>query len=110
MADKKTNEPGQCSAWKAWIDAEPPGRRLHVQGNCVYPTGGWTITLEKASPQGINPAVLILRKVAKPPQGQATQQVTTYEPTYDQKLGPEENYETVTIIPDNISISVEVVH
>ncbi|MBA3916298.1 MAG: hypothetical protein H0X25_21120 [Acidobacteriales bacterium] len=38
--DSKSKDPGRCSDWKAWIDAEPPGRRLHVQGKCVYPSAG----------------------------------------------------------------------
>ena len=109
MSEKKPH-PGKCSEWKAWIDAEPPGRRLHVQGKCVYPTAGWTITLEKAVPQGVNKAILILNKIAKAPQGPAAQQQTTYTPTYEQKLGADENYETVTIMPENVSVKVEVVH
>jgi hypothetical protein len=109
MPDEKTKDPGKCSDWKAWIDEMPPGRRLHVQGKCEYPTGGWKITLEKASPQGINPAVLIIRKVAKAPQGAATQQITTYEPKYEQKLGPDEKYDQVTIVPDNVTVAVKVI-
>jgi len=110
MSEDKKSDPGKCSDWKAWIDAMPPGRRLHVQGKCVYPTAGWTITLEKAVPPGINPKVLMLNRVAKPPQGAAAQQVTTYTPTYDQKLGPDENYNTVTIMPEKISVHAEVAH
>jgi len=109
MADNKSNDPGKRSDWKAWIDAMPPGRRLYVNGKCVYPTAGWTITLEKANPQGINPAVLILRKTAKAPQGPAAQQMTTYEPKYEQKLGPDEKYEKVTIIPDSVTVDVKVI-
>ena len=109
-ADNTPDDPGRCSAWKAWIDAMPPGRRLHVKGKCVYPTAGWAITLEKAVPQGVNPAVLILNRIAKVPQGPAAQQQTTYEPTYDQKLSEAENYDTVTIMPEKVSVHVEVVH
>lgn len=88
----------------------PPGRRLHVKGKCVYPTAGWTITLEKAVPQGTSPAVLILNRIAKAPQGAPAQQVTTYEPTYDHKLNEGENYDTVTIMPEKLSVHVEVAH
>ena len=109
MSEKKSDH-GKCSDWKAWIDAMPPGRRLHVQGKCVYPTAGWTITLEKAVPQGISKTVLILNRIAKAPQGQAAQQETTYTPTYDQRLGPDENYDTVTIMPEETSVHVDVAH
>lgn len=108
MSEDKKSDPGKCSDWKAWIDAMPPGRRLHVQGKCVYPTAGWTVTLEKAVPQGVNPRVLIVRRIVKAPQGPAAQQETTYVPTYDQKLGPDEKYDTVTIKPEEVSIRVDV--
>lgn len=109
-AENKQNDPGKCMNWKAWIDAEPPGRRLHVSGKCIYPSAGWTITLKKHEPAGINKAVLILARSADPPRGQATQVETTYDAKYEQKLGPDENYNTVTIMPDNVSVKVTVAH
>jgi hypothetical protein len=54
-------EAGRCGDWKAWIDAMPPGRTLHVKCRCVCPSG-WTVTLEKGTPQGINPGVLVLER------------------------------------------------
>ena len=54
--------------------------------------------------------MLILNRKAKAPEGPAAQQVTTYEPTYEQKLGPDENYDTVTIMPEKLSVHVEVAH
>jgi hypothetical protein len=109
MSEKKS-DPGKCSDWKAWIDAMPPGRRLHVQGKCVYPTAGWTITLKKRVPQGAVSSVLMLDRVADPPRDPAVQKETTYTPTYEQKLGPDENYDTVTIMPEEISVQVSVAH
>jgi hypothetical protein len=110
-AGNKSDDPGKFVKLEALLDEEPPGRRLHVKGTWVYPTAGWTISLEKATPQGVNPAVLILKKIAKAPQGQAAQQETTYEPKYDHKLEPgEPEYETVTVMPDNVSKNIDVAH
>ena len=53
--------------------------------------------------------MLIVRKTAKAPQGPAAQQMTTYEPKYEQKLGPDEKYEKVTIIPDSVTVDVKVI-
>lgn len=103
-------EAGRCSNWKAWIDAMPPGRRLHVKGRCVYPTPGWSVTLEKSTPEGINPGVLVLQRKSAPPRDKAGPKTTVYEPAYDQKLNDDENYYTVTITPDNVSVKIEVVH
>ena len=35
--------------------------------------------------------------------------MTTYEPKYEQKLGPDEKYEKVTIIPDSVTVDVKVI-
>jgi hypothetical protein len=41
----------------------------------------------------------MLDRVADPPRDPAVQKETTYTPIYEQKLGPDENYDTVTIMP-----------
>jgi hypothetical protein len=110
-AGNRSDDPGKFVSLEALLDEEPPGRRLHVKGKWVYPTAGWTISLEKATPQGVNPAVLILKKIAKAPKGQAAQRETPYEPTYDHKLvSGEPEYKTVTVMPDNVSIEIDVQH
>jgi hypothetical protein len=65
MSEKKSN----CSDWTAIHDFMPPGpARLTVRGKCTFPTPGYTVTLKKKVPQGINPAILLLDKTeAGPP-------------------------------------------
>lgn len=59
-----TNEapiPIDTSNWYAWIDLMPGATRaLYVQGIVTMPTPGYDVKLVTASPQGINPAILIL--------------------------------------------------
>jgi hypothetical protein len=109
MSEKKA-DPGKCSDWKAWIDAMPPGRRLHVQGTCVYPTAGWTVTLKSVCLRRAVSTVLMLDKIADPPHDPIVQKETTCTPTYEQKLGPDENYDNVTIMPQEISVHISVAH
>ena len=60
--------PGKCSGWKAVLNMMPPGPSvLRVTGKCLFPTHGYKVTLKEAVPQGINPAILLLRKTVTPP-------------------------------------------
>jgi hypothetical protein len=56
--------------WHAVHNFMPPGKpKLTVTGVLLMPTPGWTLTLTEQKPQGINPAILLLRLRAKPPTG-----------------------------------------
>jgi hypothetical protein len=47
--------------WKAWENQQPPGPpRLHVTGEVETSNGNQTPHLAEASPQGINPEILLL--------------------------------------------------
>src|SRR5438128_621879 len=62
--------PGKCSGWKAIFNMMPPGPWiLRVTGKCLFPIHGYKVTLKEAVPQGINPAILLLRKTVTPPTG-----------------------------------------
>jgi hypothetical protein len=85
------------SDWFAWVDRMPGPQppTLFVTGNVTVPTPGYAVRLEVASPQGINPRVLILdlKVEALPgvwPQVVATKQarfeLSPYKDTYDSVL------------------------
>src|ERR1700733_5244332 len=57
---------------------------LCVRGDVTEPTTGWTVKLERANPQGINPKILLLKLVEKPPAGNAGDIVTTHHVKYDE--------------------------
>jgi hypothetical protein len=57
---------------------------LVVTGDVTEPTTGWTVTLERANPQGINPRILLLKLVETPPAGNAGDIVTTHHVKYDE--------------------------
>ena len=44
---------------------------LCVRGDVTEPTTGWTVNLERANPQGINPKILLLKLVEIKPTGVA---------------------------------------
>ena len=49
---------------------------LSVTGDVTEPTTGWTVKLERAQPQGINPRILLLKLVEQAPTGIAGDVVT----------------------------------
>jgi len=98
---------GKCLPWKVWRDHLPPAKpQVHVIGRCVFPTTGFKVKLVKAVPQGINPAILLLRKVVTPPAGIALPIKTAVDIRYD--LTTTTNYTHVTILPEGVTVKVQV--
>jgi hypothetical protein len=99
-------KPGNCGGWEAWHDREPPGPAvLHVQGQCRFPTTGYSVELKRREPQGINPRDLLLERVVHEPTGPVTQVLTTVDVAYQEETeGP---YDTVTIVTDGVTIPVQ---
>lgn len=84
MTDKNKNYEGMrmnstCNEakthdWHAWNNMMPGGpKSVHVTGSATVNSGGWTASLTKAAPQGINPEILMLNLEVTPPGGIATQ-------------------------------------
>jgi hypothetical protein len=69
---------------------------LRVAGEVTEPTTGWTVNLERAVPQGINPKILLLKLVEVEPTGAAGDIVTTHHVRYDEDPAQGE-YTKVTI-------------
>lgn len=115
---KKTTRPvskagasnqGKCTGWEAWEDQMPPGpSTLHVTGKCRFPTHGYKVKLTKAVPQGINPTILLLRKVVTAPSGPVIQVPEVVEVTYNQRV-KRGQYKQVTILPEGKTIRVKIV-
>lgn len=97
----------KCGSWKAIHDFMPPGTpTLTVTGVCVTPTPGYKIKLVMAV-QGINKEILILKKIVTPPSGIVIQKVTKVPVVFTKKT--KAKYTHVTIIPDNVTIKVQIV-
>lgn len=97
------------SEWFAWVNRMPPGpASFHVTGTVTLPSPGYEARLEYASPQGINPAGLILDlRVAKRP-GSWPQMVTNVTVRYD-VANYQGRYDSVLIrLPDGEAIQLEV--
>jgi len=95
--------PGKCSGWKAVFNQSI----LRVIGKCIFPTHGFKVTLKQAVPQGINPAILLLKKTVKPPTGIVIQTPQVVNVTFTKKTTFK--YQKVTILPDGVTINVQVV-
>jgi hypothetical protein len=97
---------GKCTGWKAWHDRMPPGpATLHVTGKCTFPTHGYKVTLKEAVPQGINPAILLLQKVVKPPTGPVIQIPEVVQVNFRKRTNFK--YTHVTILPDGVTVKVQ---
>jgi len=99
---------GKCYGWKAWLDIMPPGPwTLHVTGKCQFPTHGYKVSLKPTVPQGINPTILLLTKTVKPPTGPV---ITTPEVVdVNFKMKTKTKYKAVTILPDGVTVKVQIV-
>lgn len=102
----------QCGNWSAWLDLMPGDKpTLHVTGQCTFPSLGYQVELQRAVPQGVNPEILLLRKVVTPPPsgGVTGSQVETLDVRYREQ--PAQNhYKQVQIEPDGVLLDVQEVH
>lgn len=70
--------------WYAWVNRMPPGpASFHVTGTVYLPTPGYDAVLVPASPQGINPAELILDLVVTTRPGFWPEVITPATVRYD---------------------------
>lgn len=100
---------GDCRDWSALHDHQPPGPpTLHVRGECEFPSAGYAVELRRREPQGINPKALLLDRIVHEPSGPVSQVVTVVEARYKEETDFE--YDTVTILPDGMSVPVQEVH
>lgn len=97
---------GKCSGWRAVHNFQPPGPpTLTVTGKCVFPTTGYKVKLVKAVPQGINPLILLLRKIVTPPTGIVLPVLTTVAVKFTLKTSTK--YTHVTILPEGVTVKVQ---
>lgn len=84
----------------------PPGV-LVVEGECTLGSTGYTVELVRHEPQGINPRNLLLDLVVTPPGGIVAPVVTKYPVRYEEETRT--YFETVTILPEGPSVTVEII-
>lgn len=100
----------ETNNWIAWeFRLRTTLRIVAVRGEVTLPSPGFTVTLDKAIPQGINPSQLILRlSIVKLPRNYP--EVITTQPAF---WGEEEdltvsNYDSVLIqLPDGNTVSID---
>ncbi len=89
--------PAEQNTFKAELIKHHYNRlELRVTGDVTEPTTGWKVSLERASPQGINPKILLLNLVEVKPTGAAGDVVTTHHVRYEENPAQVE-YTQVTI-------------
>jgi hypothetical protein len=98
-------EAGGPCRFVAVHDREPPGpAKLWVAATCTFGSPGFVVELCRHEPQGINPRDLLLDLTIIPPDGVEPQVVTTVDVRYEEQT--EAELDTVTILPDGISVPV----
>jgi hypothetical protein len=91
---------GKC---RDWVARRGPNV-LVVDGWCTFPSAGWMTELQKMEPQGSNPKDLLLKRVVTVPEGYQPPVVRGIEVHFEEVT--EVDYETVTIVPDGLTIEV----
>ncbi len=87
--------PSDCT-WTAIHDHMPGANmRLQVSGECLCPTPGYTLTLTRGAPQGINPKDLLLDLTEEAPSGAQPSVMTSCTADYTEE--PAEEFDTVTV-------------
>jgi len=100
----------ETSNWVAWeVNLRTNLKGLRVKGDVTLPTPGYTVILNKAIPQGINPAQLILRlSIVKIP-GIFPEIVTTQPVFWGDDDEPDSiSYDSVLILlPDGNRVTID---
>lgn len=95
-----------CHGWAArQLRRHPDSRPIWVRGQCEVPAAGYSIELKRHEPQGTNPEVLLLERVVHEPTGRSAQVITVVDAEYFEEVT--DNYESVTILPDGVSVPVD---
>ena len=69
--------------WNAWIDAEPPGpSRLHIRGEAVLPTPGYTVSWRVGAADRMMPPGQHMHLSFSAPDGVVAQVITTQDVDY----------------------------
>lgn len=99
-----------CGDWSAFLDLQPPGPPiLRVRGSCTFGTAGHSAALSPHEPQGFNPKDLLLDLSIIEPSGPVAQVITELEVRYEEEV-QRGAFDTVTILPDGISLDIQEVH
>ena len=77
---------------------------LKVNGQFTFPTTGYSVSLKKKVPQGINPEILLLEKVVVPPTGVVADHVVTQPVSFEEHTT--NHYQEVEVLPDGIKVKV----
>ncbi len=94
--------------FKAWIDRMPGHQpKLIVTGQAEVPTSGWTGSLVRAVPQGINPNILILDARLQKPSGIVSQVISQVDLRFEESP-PANQYTQVTVRLDGDQVTVKV--
>ena len=96
--------------WKAWHDFMPGSApTLHVAVEVTVPTSGYTAKLEPAMPQGINPSIYLLNLVVISPEPGEIVLPTFTDLPVNYSEDTSNPYTSVQILPENITVDVEIV-
>jgi hypothetical protein len=99
---------GECSEWEAWHNRRPGAPpTLIVTGKCKFPDESYQAKLRRREPQGINPKDLLLELIVTEEPGWEEMELSL-EVRYEEQTDFE--YDTVTILPDVVTVPVKVAH
>lgn len=95
----------ECGKFEAWHDrmpVKPPS--IHVVGEVTFPTTGYTASLRKHEPQGIDEQDLLLDLIVEEPTGPVNEVITVVPVEHVEDS--EFDYTTASVIDCAMSIPV----
>jgi hypothetical protein len=105
------SENPDAKEFTATLDKMPGANNtLHVRGTVTVPTTGWTVTIDEADPQGVNPNILILDVKKVKPTGPAGDIVEHIPVHFDKLYSADYTDVTIRGDGDEFTIKVTVTH
>lgn len=103
----RAGQPTNQCVFTATLTRELPGPGiLRVEGECTFGSTGYEVCLVRHEPQGINPKDLLLDLEVTQPEFSGPA-ITTYPVTYEEETTV--YFETVTILPDALTVEVQII-
>jgi hypothetical protein len=100
----------QTRNWSAWRDDEQPNgtSKIHVHGECVFPTAGYGAELQLHEPRGNDAQELILDLIVRPPADEPAPAETVAPADYVMEER-DATYHTVSVLqPDGARVTLSI--
>lgn len=108
MSESKTYPSRDWKSWHNFMPGSP--HTLHIKGNIIFPTPGYSAALVPRVPQGINSAIYLFDLVVTKPTDSSGDERGHFEEEIRYSEATSKTYSDIVIYPEKISVPVQTVH